>query len=250
MLVASSRSHARLTTVERSIKCVMIVLVATTCRSHPDHQASKFASIVVDPTVSRIQLFWKSDDGRPLRSIQNVKDGLERHGQHLRFAMNGGMYESGNQPKGLFIQDHKLLHPLDTGDGSGNFYLKPNGVFYVTANDAAFIVPTQSFSNDDASLATQSGPMLVIDGAINPRFLPTSSSLNIRNGVGIRPDHKVVFAMSREPVSFYELAAFFQSLDCRDALYLDGAVSRMYLPEQGIAQLDGDFGVIIGIATP
>ena len=231
-------------------RCVVLVLAMAACRSQPDRAADRFASITLDPASSHIQLFWKSDDGRPFKTLESLRDELDRHGRRLRFAMNGGMYESGNQPKGLFIEDGQTLHPLDTADGSGNFYLKPNGVFYVTIGDAAFVVPTPRFADrGDVRFATQSGPMLVIDGAVNPVLSPSSSSRKVRNAVGIRRDHTVVFAMSREPVTFYELASYLASLDCNDALYLDGVVSRMYLPEQGIVQLDGDFAAIIGTAV-
>jgi uncharacterized protein YigE (DUF2233 family) len=40
----------------------------------------------------------------------------------------------------------------------------------------------------DCRFATQSGPMLVIDGALHPRFRESSTSLNIRNGVGVSAD--------------------------------------------------------------
>ncbi|MEP6924582.1 MAG: phosphodiester glycosidase family protein, partial [Pyrinomonadaceae bacterium] len=60
-------------------------------------------------------------------------------------------------------------------------------------------------------------------------------------------DNKVVFAMSRQETSFYEFAQYFKNLNCREALYLDGFVSRMYLPEEKLEQMDGDFAVIIGV---
>jgi uncharacterized protein YigE (DUF2233 family) len=162
--------------------------------------------------------------------------------------MNGGMYEKDNLPKGLFIQNQKTLNELDIKDGSGNFYLKPNGVFYLTTDNTAFIVQTQNFkNNEDVKFATQSGPMLLVDGNINAQFIENSSNLNIRNGVCILPDDKVVFAISGREVSFYEFARYFKSLNCQNALYLDGFVSRMYLPEQKIEQLDGDFAVIVGV---
>jgi uncharacterized protein YigE (DUF2233 family) len=90
--------------------------------------------------------------------------------------------------------------------------------------------------------------MLLIDGEIHPAFKKGSKNLNIRNGVGILPDNKVVFAMSKEEVNFYDFAEFFKSKGCKNALYLDGFVSRTYLPEEDWEQLDGNFGVIIGVA--
>jgi uncharacterized protein YigE (DUF2233 family) len=92
--------------------------------------------------------------------------------------------------------------------------------------------------------------MLVIDGNIHPAFNKASANLNIRNGVGILPDNTIVFAMSKAEINFYDFACFFKNLGCKNALYLDGLVSRTYLPEKGWIQEDGDFGVIIGVAVP
>jgi len=91
--------------------------------------------------------------------------------------------------------------------------------------------------------------MLVIDGDINPAFKQGSNNLNIRNGVGILPDGKIVFAMSKEQISFYDFAGYFKSQGCKNALYLDGFVSQTYLPEKSWIQTDGNFGVIIGVTT-
>ena len=51
--------------------------------------------------------------------------------------------------------------------------------------------------------------------------------------------------LSRSKVNFYDFASYFKSMGCTEALYLDGFVSRAYMPTQGLEQLDGDFGVII-----
>jgi uncharacterized protein YigE (DUF2233 family) len=89
--------------------------------------------------------------------------------------------------------------------------------------------------------------MLVIEGQIHPAFKEGSTHLNIRNGVGILPDGKVVFAMSKHEINLYSFAQYFQTLNCKNALYLDGFVSRAYLPEKEWRQMEGDFGVMIGI---
>jgi uncharacterized protein YigE (DUF2233 family) len=96
--------------------------------------------------------------------------------------------------------------------------------------------------------ATQSGPLLLVGGQINPLFKLGSTNVVVRNGVGQRPDGRLVFAMSSEPVNLYDFAAYFKDLGCREALYLDGFVSRLYLPAKNWRQTDGDFGVIVGVA--
>jgi len=89
--------------------------------------------------------------------------------------------------------------------------------------------------------------MLVIDGEIHAAFKENSTNLNIRNGVGILPNNQIVFVISKKEINFYDFAAYFKKLGCINALYLDGFVSRTYLPEKKWNQIDGDFGVIIGV---
>jgi uncharacterized protein YigE (DUF2233 family) len=89
--------------------------------------------------------------------------------------------------------------------------------------------------------------MLLIDGVVHPAFKQGSTNVNVRNGVGVLPDGKVVFAMSKTAVNFYDFAMYFKNLGCSNALYLDGFVSRMYLPEKNWVEKDGNFGVIIAV---
>lgn len=89
--------------------------------------------------------------------------------------------------------------------------------------------------------------MLLVKGVINAQFKQGSANLNIRNGVGIMPDGRVVFAISREPVNFFDFASWFKDQGCMDALYLDGAISRAYIPEAGVDQRDGLLGVLIAV---
>ncbi|HEU4496147.1 MAG TPA: phosphodiester glycosidase family protein [Flavobacterium sp.] len=205
-------------------------------------------SFIADLKAQDLQFYWKGDKGEKLKSIQNLKSYVEGKRSRLVFAMNGGMFDKECSPKGLFIQNKKMLVPLDTASGRGNFYLKPNGVFYVTAGNIPFVCKTDDFLwSKSIKNATQSGPMLVVDGKIHPDFRQGSKNLNIRNGVGILPDNKVVFAMSKNEINFYDFARYFQDLGCRNALYLDGFVSRTYLPEKEWIQTDGNFGVMIGV---
>ncbi|PTT72029.1 phosphodiester glycosidase family protein, partial [Chryseobacterium sp. HMWF001] len=97
--------------------------------------------------------------------------------------------------------------------------------------------------------ATQSGPILLIDGKINPIFKKDSKNINIRNGVGILNDGNIVLIMSKKEVNFYNFASVFKESGCTKALYLDGFVSRTYCPEQKWTQEDGNFGVMIGVTT-
>ncbi len=210
---------------------------------------NRFISYKADPKKQDIKLYWKDDKNEHFRSIQNLKLWIDKSKRKLLFAMNAGMYKTDNSPQGLFIERQKTLSPLDTSAGTGNFYLKPNGVFFISTDNIAFICSSTKFTdNGKIKYATQSGPMLISEGQIHSAFKEGSANLNIRNGVGILPDNKVIFVMSKKEINFYDFASYFKRIGCKNALYLDGLVSRTYLPEKKWVQTDGNFGVIIGVA--
>jgi uncharacterized protein YigE (DUF2233 family) len=209
----------------------------------------RILAYTVETKKQNLQFYWKNDSGEILGSIQNLKTYVESRNLKLNFAMNGGMYMEDLKPLGLYIEDGKKLKNINKAEGSGNFYLMPNGVFYITNDNVPIICKTSDFESNNIKYATQSGPMLVIDGQIHSAFKKGSTNLNIRNGVGILPGNKVVFAISKTAINFYDFAKYFQQLGCKNALYLDGFVSRMYLPEKKWIQTDGNFGVIIGVTT-
>lgn len=209
----------------------------------------KILSYSLNPKEENIKFYWKKPDGERIKSLGNLKEFVEQQNQKLVFAMNGGMFNKDFSPQGLYIEDGKILNPIDTLNGEGNFYLKPNGIFYINFDKKAFIVETEKFDlTENIQFATQSGPMLVINGKIHPEFRKGSKNINIRNGVGISNDNKVIFAMSKKEINLYDFAEFFQKHGCKNALYLDGFVSRTYFPEENWEQTDGDFGVIIGVS--
>ncbi len=208
----------------------------------------RFISYIADSKKQTIKFYWKNEKQENFKSIQNLKSWLDEKHTPLVFAMNGGMYMEDNSPLGLFIENKKVIKKLNTSKGNGNFYLQPNGVFYISMDNKPVICKTNDFTNDgNIQYATQSGPMLVSDGLINSLFVASSTNLNIRNGVGILPDNKILFTMSKEAINFYDFASYFKKMGCKNALYLDGFVSRTYLPEQNWIQTDGNFGIIIGI---
>lgn len=197
-----------------------------------------------------LRLFHTAPDGRPYGNFARVDRALEAEGKRLVFAMNAGMYHPDLAPVGLFIEGGTTRAPLVTTDGPGNFGLLPNGVFCV--GDGRFAVfETRAFaaSGRTCTYATQSGPMLVIGGKLHPRFLPTSDSRYVRNGVGVSADGtRAVFAISARPVTFHQFARLFRDgLGLPDALYFDGQISRLYAPE--IRRNDWGFamGPIVGL---
>lgn len=193
-----------------------------------------------------------AEDGVPYGNFRAVNRALAREGRELGFAMNAGMYHRDRSPVGLFIADGRQEADLVTAEGPGNFGMLPNGVF--CWGDGRFqVIESRRFQENGATCryATQSGPMLVINGKLHPRFIPDSDSLYIRNGVGVPDDQsRAVFAISDRVVNFDLFARFFRDrLGLNNALYFDGKISRLYAP--GLGRHDGGLmmGPIIGTAV-
>lgn len=196
------------------------------------HQGVKYDIYRLDPGEEQgLRFYWKRPDGSPYASLQALRQELAARGEQLTFAVNGGIYSRDLAPLGLYIEDGTTLSALNRGSGGGNFFLKPNGVFYVTAQGAG-IVRTEDYPPPGpVRHAVQSGPMLVIDGALHPRFIPGYESRYVRNGVGVDRAGRVLFAISDGETNFHDFGTLFRDrLDCPNALYLDGQISQMYLP--------------------
>jgi len=216
------------------------------------HYDQDFLVYRIDPRTDHVALFWQDPDGQRFGSFRRLRDYLASHSQRLVFAMNAGIFSTEIAPLGLHIEDGRVLRPLNLGKGGrGNFYLKPNGVFFIDNQEPA-IVDARVFPKlkIKPTIATQSGPLLVIKGTLHPAFHQDSLNRNIRNGVGTTRDGKVVFALSETPVTFYEFATLFRDvLGCDDALYLDGSLSEVYAPDLGYNFLGGDFAGILAVTV-
>lgn len=197
-----------------------------------------------------IHLFWKDENGHIMKSLGNLRAYTARRKQKLLFAANAGMYTTENGPKGLYIENGKTLRKIDLKKGPAtNFYMQPNGVFYTTPA-GAFILTSQDFTKvkDKVIYATQSGPMLVVNGQVNKTFAAGSKNINIRSGVGVDKNGNVYFVISEGMVNFYDFAMLFrEKLQCSNALFLDGAICRAYIPDMNRTDTGGDFGVMIGV---
>jgi uncharacterized protein YigE (DUF2233 family) len=195
-----------------------------------------------------LKLLCTDDQKVPFRDVKTLKSYLENRHQQLVFAMNAGMYTTENLPKGVYIEQKQTFFPLDTAQsGFGNFYLQPNGVFAFD-DTSAVVLETQIFQKQlkNYNYATQSGPLLVINNVLNPVFTSDSKSLYIRNGVGITQGGKIVFVISNQPINFYLFAQLFKDeLHCPNALFLDGAISKMYAPEINRFDVNGDLGPFV-----
>lgn len=219
-----------------------------------EFEGSRFTVCTARPGRHRIRLADLDAGGRPLRQFSRLRTHLGGDARRVSFAMNAGMFDAAGLPIGLHVEEGREQVALSRRDGRGNFHLKPNGVFF---GDAAgwHVAATDAFAADRPAridFATQSGPMLVIDGKLHPAFAPDGTSTHVRNGVGVDKDGSAVFAISEERVSFGRFARLFRDgLGCRNALYLDGSISRLWDPGSGredggmalgpmVVVLDGD----------
>ena len=203
-------------------------------------EGQNYRVVSIDLKREPLTLHWRApDSGEPFGDIDSLREWGQKQGRQLLFAANAGIYDAAYRPLGLYVEDGRTLVPLNLAHGnpaSGNFSLLPNGVFAIYPDGHAAVRTSAQFKADDrkAQWATQSGPMLVIDGQINPAFVHDSDSLMWRSGVCARTPRQVVFAVSEAPVNFHTFARLFRDeLGCRDALFLDGTISQFYLDGEG-----------------
>ena len=218
-----------------------------------DFEAVAYVVCEVDTASDRVDLFLDGTDGKPFGSLPAFNAAIAKQDRQILLAMNAGMYHEDMTPVGLYVSDGREQSPLNIADGDGNFFLKPNGVFFIANDGSAGVFETTAFavSNPEVRLATQSGPMLVIDGRIHPRFEQNGTSRFIRNGVGV-PDgaRTVVLAISRSEVSLGSFARLFRdALGCRNALFFDGAISALSNGKEMV--IGGEFpaGPIIAVSA-
>ena len=212
----------------------------------------------MDVSRAQLRLFLRDAQGRPYAQFDRLAADLAARGLRLAFAMNAGMYEADLSPVGLFVAEGRELHALNTRRGEGNFYLRPNGVFVLTMRGPR-IVESDAFAKAppaDIVLATQSGaPLLLVAGGLAPAVaaepartcVPQAPSRHTRNGVCV--DGPIVtFAIADVPMPLREFALRLRDeAGCRDALYLDGAISKVWDARTGRADRGADVGPILAV---
>jgi uncharacterized protein YigE (DUF2233 family) len=203
-------------------------------------EGQNYRVVHLDLKHEQLSLHWRNpQSGQPFGDIESLRSWGQAHGQRLVFAANAGIYDRAFAPLGLYVENGKTLVPLNLSHGnpaSGNFSLLPNGVFAIYPDGHAAVRTSHDFKADGKPVqwATQSGPMLLIDGKLNENFVDDSASLKWRSGVCVKTPTEVVFAVSETPVNFHTFGRLFRDkLGCRDALYLDGSISQMYVAGEG-----------------
>jgi uncharacterized protein YigE (DUF2233 family) len=208
------------------------VAVAGPCQTRV-FETSHFIVCGFDSRDMTMRIVVADRRGAPYRSFAAWAQGHDT--RKVRFAMNAGMFGTDFRPIGLYVEDGVRRRRANTRDGGGNFHMKPNGVFAQRRDGSLLLLATEDFLAAAPAVrwATQSGPMLVIDGALHPGISPDGPSRNIRNGVGLIDAHRAWFVISEDPVSFGRFARFFRDgLNTPNALYFDGAVSSLWLPAE------------------
>lgn len=222
----------------------------TVCRSASIASAS-YIICEFDARSSAIEVYLNDAHGRPLSEFDRLDAEVRAKGRRLVFAMNAGMYHYDRSPVGLYIEQGREIAPANTRDAYGNFHLKPNGIFFA-GDGAAGVVETEDFVKRGLKprFATQSGPLLVIDGKLHPRLIPDSTTLYRRNGVGVDGD-RIAFVLADTPVNFYQFALVFRDhLKMPNALYLDGSISRLFAPAIGRNDAGEAMGPIVAVTAP
>ncbi|GLI94343.1 phosphodiester glycosidase family protein [Methylocystis echinoides] len=225
--------------------------VAQPCAAITDHGGT-YTVCDYDARQSPIRLYLRDDAGALYGGFSALADALAAKGETLAFAMNAGMYAPDYAPVGLYVESGRTLHGVNTAGGEGNFHMKPNGVFWVDGARAG-VTDTGRFLKSRArpAYATQSGPMLVVGGRINPHIHESGTSEKFRNGVCVTGGHVAHFAISDQPVTFHQFATLFRDrLHCADALFLDGgAASAIYAPSIARHDRFHPMGPLIGVTA-
>jgi uncharacterized protein YigE (DUF2233 family) len=198
-----------------------------------EYKGSRFTVVSVDLRQHTLKMFWKNPKGQIFSSLSHLEQHLKNNKQRVVATMNAGIFDTSQAPLGLHVERGVVLHPLKTRrSGYGNFYLQPNGVFYLD-NAGAHILETLTYQrqNPKALEATQS---------------PNSLNRLPRNAVGVSSRNTVHLVMSDDWVNFDDMARFMRdTLGCTDALYLDGSISALRIPQARLS--DGEFAGMIGV---
>ncbi|MYF40427.1 MAG: hypothetical protein F4221_06205 [Rhodothermaceae bacterium] len=193
-----------------------------------------YDTVHINPALHNITMHWKNPEtDEPFKTITNLVGWLENTGHSIVAVTNGGIFEPGLVPTGLYVENGHEKQPLNLDDGYGNFYLKPNGVFFVRGDHFGIEEATHFGEGvTEVDFALQSGPLILQDNQIHPAFTPGSKNCRLRSGIGVSPNGHAILAISNGAVNFMDFATWFRdTAGMADALYLDGAISTLHTRE-------------------
>jgi uncharacterized protein YigE (DUF2233 family) len=216
---------------------------------HLEFEGTRFEVVTLDLRRVSLGMRWKDARGQPYKTFQRLETELSKGNQRVLAVMNAGIFDTSLRPLGLHVQQGRVLHDLNARQrGYGNFYLQPNGVFMI-GPDGARVLPTSAYQREQPRVleATQSGPMLVVNGQLHPAFRQGSQNQIVRNGVGVESGTRVHLVLAVDPVNFYDFARFMRDgLKCPNALYLDGNISSLNVPGTEVSG-DGEFAGMLTV---
>ncbi|VVT16580.1 phosphodiester glycosidase family protein [Erythrobacter sp. EC-HK427] len=252
--------------MRRAAAAAVCTLPLAACELHFEGEVSEELASICEPVVFEETPFTHctadparhtvgtdlspEDSDAPYRSLRVFSyDVLAQDAASVVFAMNGGMFDAEGQPIGYYVEDGLRLTVLNQNEGPGNFHLLPNGVFFGEADGGWRVLSAERFADEVENrpfFATQSGPMLVVDGALHPDIAPDGTSYKIRNAVGVDASGRAHFVISEAPVSFGRLARYYRDvLRVDNALFLDGSVSQIWDPANDRLDTGPEIGPLI-----
>ncbi len=188
------------------------------------------ALYVFSPSTQALSLHWRRG-GRPYGTLDALRADLLRQGRCPLFLSNAGIYGTNGAPLGLHVEAGKVLKGLNRSKGTGNFFWQ-SGVFAIRRGKPE-IVPRSTWRGAaGVSLATQSGPLLVLNGKRTSAGRASANGYS-RSAVVIYRDGRLGFVHSRWASSFAALVdRAARPGPIRHMLYLDGSINDWWQPGQ------------------
>ena len=182
----------------------------------------------IDPKQNKFGVVTAKDLGKKSAYVRAI---AKKYGALL--AINGGFFTPEYDSLGLLINNGKVINPVKNTSWWSIFYIK---------NNSPKIIHTNSFKNSSSiSMAIQSGPRLVVNGAI-PKL---KSSIAERSAICITPKKDVIIVATQNLlIQPAELANYLRKseseggLGCFTALNLDGGSSTQLYAKIGSFDLE------------
>jgi uncharacterized protein YigE (DUF2233 family) len=228
------------------MKGIIILLILIVIRSGVNCQSTSFQTFreVLYMNNSYDVVVIKCN-GSSINKFSIIENGMGlMHGELMAkinadsssFYVGLGISEAGCSPVGGLVENGVMLKPINTNDGEGNFYLKPNGAILISDKWLRLLETNHvGASMADSKWAYQSGPLLLDNGIINNQFKEKSTNQQLRSAVGVfknkTNEEFVLFCTSTSPVNFYSISDFLlNKYECTHALLLSSINCVMTFP--------------------
>lgn len=160
--------------------------------------------------------------------------------------VNGPIFDTAFEPLGLVVEKGTVRKPIDTAEGAGNFYIKPNGILMISDGTARIVSTDERPDLSGVELAFQSGRLLLADGRLPESMVDADGRRFTRSAIAVDAEGFAV-AVSTGEMSLKEFAEHLREEGFTDALYLDGAIVSC-LSADGFSTLSGaPMGWLLGI---